>query len=229
LLTLIIIALAPVVIILFYVYFRDKYEKEPLGMLFKALALGALTVIPILYVGQLLEMIGLAFMGEIFPGYRAFILAALNEEAFKFIAVLFLVWRSKHFNEKFDGIVYAVFVSLGFAAVENVLYVVSYGTQTGITRAITAVPAHALFGVTMGYYLGLARFNPEKHSSLLFKALLVPVLLHGVYDYILMSNYKFLLILFIPFIIYLWRAGLRKMSSHSNSSRFNPNNWFQEK
>ncbi len=216
------IALAPVFIILFYVYFRDKYEKEPLGLLIKALIGGIIITIPIYFIEIGLSNFGAAkWDSSSLVLWSAFVVAAGTEEVFKFIALFILIWANRNFNERFDGIVYAVFVSLGFALVENVLYVVQGGIEVGWMRAITAVPAHALFGVTMGYYFGLARFAKDgMRSSHLIRALLWPIILHGFYDYILMSEIPLLLLGFIPFIIYLWIQGFKKMKKLSDASRF---------
>ena len=215
-------SLAPVFIILFYIYFRDKYDREPLGLLIKSVVVGIITVIPIILVERLL-MIIMPPLGKIpEAAYNAFIVAGSTEELFKFLALYLLVWKSPSFNEKFDGIVYAVFVSLGFAAVENVLYVVDGGYQTAIVRAITAVPAHALFGITMGYYLGIARMYSELKRSYLRKAIFIPILLHGIYDFILMVEVGWLLSLFVPYVIYLYVVGMKKMSILSNASVFKP-------
>jgi RsiW-degrading membrane proteinase PrsW (M82 family) len=153
-------------------------------------------------------------------GWTAFVVAAFTEEVFKFTAVMILFWNNRAFNEKFDGIVYAGFISLGFAGIENVLYVLEGGTQVGLLRAFTAVPAHALFGIIMGYRVGLAKFYPkEKWHHLLF-ALAIPVLLHGVYDFILMSGHPAFLLVFIPFLVFLWIFGFRRMRSLSDRSIF---------
>jgi RsiW-degrading membrane proteinase PrsW (M82 family) len=215
-------SLAPVFIILFYIYFRDKYDKEPIGLLVKSLIAGMLVVIPILLVGKVL--VGIAPpMGRIGQAaYRAFIVAGTTEEVFKFLVLYLLVWNSPSFNEKFDGIVYAVFVSLGFAAVENVLYVMDGGFQTAIIRAITAVPAHAIFGITMGYYLGIAHMYEELRKSYLLKAILIPILLHGLYDFILMVEIGWLLLLFVPFVIGLYVLGMKKIKVLSDASIFKP-------
>jgi len=216
-------SLAPVFIILFYIYFRDKYEKEPLGMLIKALLLGIAIVIPVIFVERFLMLLmpdSIAKVAEAF--YHAFVVAGLTEELFKFLALYLLIWRSPSFNEQFDGIVYAVFVSLGFAGVENVLYVLDGGMQTALTRAITAVPAHAIFGVAMGYFLGIAHKYRELRSSYLPRALLVPILLHGIYDFILMVEINWLLILFVPYVIWLYFMGMKKMKQLSNASVFKP-------
>ena len=208
---LLILSTAPVFIILIYVYIRDKYEKEPLSLLLKTLLAGALTVIPVLLVNTWLEGYKIHFTGLQQAGYIAFVVAALVEEFFKFAALFFLIWRHKEFDEKFDGIVYGVFVSLGFALIENIMYVYSYGETTGWMRALTAVPAHAIFGVTMGYYFAFAKFRKKNTMYYLFMALFMPVLLHGIYDFILMSQMNYLLIIFIPFLIYLWWSGFKKM------------------
>jgi len=205
------VALAPVLIILIYIYVRDKYEKEPISLLLKSLGLGALIVIPVVFVESLLSamMPYLSKMGTAF--YDAFVVAAFTEELFKFAVLFFLIRKSREFNERFDGIVYAVFISLGFAAVENVLYVYEGGLNVGLLRAFTAVPAHALFGVSMGYYFALSKFETESTNMNMFKALAVPIVLHGIYDFILMTGHPNLLFAFIPFLIYLWWFGLKKI------------------
>lgn len=216
-----IIALAPVAIIAVYVYFRDKYEREPIGQLIKALVAGCLVPVPVLFVGPVLEQLLIEGADRWNAFYTAFVIASFNEELFKFLFLLILFWSNKHFNEKFDGIVYAVFISLGFAAVENVMYVLNYGETVGYSRAVLSVPAHALFGVTMGFYVGLAKFYSKKRGLLLIKAFLFPVLLHGIFDFILMLGDMRLMVMFIPFVIYLYYDGFRKMKNLSDRSIYN--------
>ena len=216
----ILIAIAPVIVILVYIYVRDKYEKEPMSMLLKAFFTGALAVIPIIFVENILQANAANYTGYTRIAYNAFVVAAFTEEIFKFFALYLVIWKNKAFNEKFDGIVYAVFVSMGFATVENIMYVSGYGTATGFTRALTAVPGHALFGVAMGYYFGLARLSPKNKSKNFLYALLIPIGLHGLYDFILMTQHQYLLLAFIPFLIYLWKAGFKKMKEHSDHSKF---------
>lgn len=215
-------SLAPVFIILFYIYFRDKYEKEPLGMLVKALLGGIIIILPVIFVEQWLSALS-PFSGKVgAAAWNAFVVAASTEEVFKFLALYFLIWKSPSFNEKFDGIVYAVFVSLGFAAVENVMYVMEGGMQTAALRALTAVPAHAIFGVTMGYYLGIAHMYEELRKKYLMRAIALPILLHGIYDFILMVEVGWLLLLFAPFMVWLYIMGMKKMKVLSNASVFKP-------
>ena len=154
------ISIAPVFIIAFYVYYRDKYEKEPFSVLLKALFTGILIILPIVIIERILTLFSEDMEDLQNAAYTAFIVAGLTEEGMKYLAFYVFFWRNKNFNEKFDGIVYAVFIALGFAAIENIFYVLIGGYGIGILRALTAVPAHALFGTMMGYHFGLARFNP---------------------------------------------------------------------
>jgi protease PrsW len=221
---LILIALAPAIMLLFYVNYRDKYDKEPAWLLILCVIAGAFTVIPILFIENLLSLPASWMRGYLNAGWNAFVVAAFTEELFKYIAVMLIVWRSRHFNEQFDGIVYAVFVSMGFAMVENVLYVMNGGLGVAFMRALTAVPAHAIFGISMGYYIGRARFNKEKRNVFLLIAIAMPIFLHGLYDFILMSQMPFFLLFFVVYMYVLYRQGLRRMRQLSNDSRFNPNN-----
>jgi len=215
---LLLLAVVPVVIIAFYIFFRDKYEKEPAALLFKALGIGILITIPIIFVEKLLSSMVplLLHQGQVF--YNAFVVAGFTEELFKFIALYLMIWSNKNFNEKFDGIVYAVFISLGFAGIENILYVLHQGIQTGYIRAFISVPGHALFGITMGYYFGLAKFYEGKRKQFLIRSFVYPVILHGVFDFILMlGNYR-LLLGFVPYVIFLYIDGLRRMKRLSQGS-----------
>ncbi len=216
--SLLIISLAPVLVIALYVYFRDKYEKEPVRVLLKALGAGMIIVIPVSYIEHLFVTVipPLSHQGKAF--YNAFMVAGFTEELLKFLALYLLVWTNRNFNEKFDGIVYAVFISLGFAAVENVMYVTQLGIQTGYIRALVSVPAHALFGIAMGYYFGLAKFYPKKRIGYMLRALFYPVLLHGIFDFILMLENYFLLFGFIPYVIFLYVDGLKRMKNLSRDS-----------
>ena len=215
-------AIAPVLIILIYIYLRDKWEKEPLRKLFMAVVLGALTIFPIMFVEMALSKI-LPFFNlnsRLSAFYNAFIVAGLTEETFKYLALLWLIWKSKEFNEKFDGLVYAVFISLGFAMVENIFYVFNSGISTAIMRAVTAVPAHAIFGVSMGYYLSFARFSLFNKKRNFVLALLVPIGLHGIYDFILMSNEPGYYLVFILYFYYLYKNGFKRLNELSSISRF---------
>ncbi|HPE77261.1 MAG TPA: PrsW family glutamic-type intramembrane protease [Draconibacterium sp.] len=213
-----ILSLAPVFIIAGYIYFRDKYEREPIGLLLLSLFVGALTVIPILFLESFLSGFSNIFSGLTAAAWNAFVVAAFSEELFKFIALYLLIWKRREFNDKLDGIVYAVFISLGFAAVENILYVMGNGFGTGVSRAITAVPAHAIFGITMGFYFGMAKFYEKKQYQLKQKALLYPIVLHGIYDFILFTGFDWLTLVFLGFLVFLYISGLKRIKQLSDQS-----------
>jgi len=214
------ISLAPILIIAFYIYNRDKYEKEPLAFLLKALLAGVLIVLPVVLIERILTSQSEGMEGLSYVAYTAFIVAALTEEGMKFLAFFYFFWRNKNFNERFDGIVYAVYIALGFAGIENLLYVFTGGYSVGVIRALTAVPAHALFGIIMGYYFGLAKFNPGRSTLYLVMAFFLPYLFHGLYDFLLMGNSPVLITIFIPVFIYFWITGFKKMSIASDASSF---------
>ena len=214
------ISLAPILIIAFYIYSRDKYEKEPVSYLLKALLAGAIIVLPVVLIEKLLSAPAGNLEGLSNAAWTAFLAAGLTEEGMKFLAFLLFFWKSSHFNERFDGIVYAVYISLGFAGIENILYVFSGGYSVGIVRALTAVPAHALFGVVIGYYFGLAKFNAKYRGIYLALAFFLPFVFHGLYDFLLMANSPVFLSIFIPLFIYFWFIGFRKISIASNASVF---------
>lgn len=207
------IALTPIFLILWYIYVRDKYEKEPLSLCLKIALWGFLSFMPIVVIEMILDALDKSAL------WQSFVVAALTEEIFKFLVVYKFAYKEEEFNEPFDGIVYSVFASLGFAAIENVFYVLSGGVTVGITRMFTAAPAHAIFGVTMGYFLGLAKFNPEKKSNF-YRAIIYPIALHGFYNYILMSGNYILLALFIPYLVFMYRYAFNLIKKHSDNSPF---------
>ena len=217
------ISLAPIFIIAFYIYSRDIYEKEPISYLLKALSIGAIIVLPVVFIEKQLSAPADKLEGISNAAWIAFIVAGLTEEGMKYLAFLLFFWKSSNFNERFDGIVYAVYISLGFAGIENILYVFSGGYSVGIVRALTAVPAHALFGVVMGYYFGLAKFHQKFRGVYLMLAFFLPFVFHGLYDFLLMANSPFFLSIFIPLFIYFWIIGFRKISIASDASVFRKN------
>ena len=216
--SLLFISVAPVLIIALYVYIRDRYEKEPVVCLLKALISGILIVFPVVLLEKGLYSLFSGGSEIVNAAYNAFVVASFSEEGFKYFAFMIFFWSNRNFNEKFDGIVYAVFISLGFAAIENILYVFRGGYEVGYVRALTAVPAHALFGTVMGYHFGIARFYRAKRMMQLFLAFSMPFIWHGVYDFLLMAQRPVLLVLFIPVLIYFWINGFRKMKQLSQAS-----------
>jgi RsiW-degrading membrane proteinase PrsW (M82 family) len=183
-----ILALAPAVAFILYVYYRDKHEREPLKDLLRAFIYGGICVIP---AGLIEYRIGIKSGNGLFDAaLTTFIVIAGAEEGCKFLFLRWAAWNKKAFNEPFDGIVYSVMVGMGFAAVENILYVFQADDPmyTAIMRMITAVPAHFTFAVIMGYYVGLARFNPEKSMRYLTMGIGGAMLFHGFYDFCLMQQ-----------------------------------------
>lgn len=218
-------AVGPALALLLYFYLRDKYEKEPFKLLAAAFLLGVLIVVPALIIEVLISprnSIFTSIMSRwLTVGYTSFIVAGLVEEGLKYLAFSVFIYKKQQFNEMYDGIIYAVFVSLGFATIENIVYVINQGFAVALTRALTAVPAHALFGATMGYYFGRAKFGgPHGKSALLSLALFVPVILHGIYDFILLSQNLLILLLFIPYIVILWIRVLKQIKQLSSQSPF---------
>jgi len=214
------LALAPVFIIAFYIYFRDKYEKEPWSLLLFAMLMGVIIVLPITFFEEFMSLLGKGFEGILRSFWDSFFVASFSEEGFKLLVLTLLIWKSKEFDEKFDGIVYATFISLGFAGVENLLYILKSGVGVGLVRAFTAVPAHAIFGISMGFFFAQAKFYPRKRKKYLWYSFLLPFILHGFYDFILMSGLNILLLGFIPFIIYMWISGFKRMKQQNNASIF---------
>ncbi len=222
-LRLVVIAVTPAIALGLAFYLTDRFDREPLRLLAKVFIFGALSVIPIIVVGRFLVSLNI-FTGLLGIAFTAFIIAGLTEEFFKREVVLRVVYKNSAFDEKMDGIIYAVFASLGFATVENIMYVLTHFSSNpliGIYRGLLSVPAHALLGVTMGYYLSLAKFSYNENFERVYlrKALLVPAFLHGVFNFILMADLTILLILFIPYVIYLWVTNLKKLNRYYKESK----------
>ncbi|MDX1908869.1 MAG: YhfC family glutamic-type intramembrane protease [Bacteroidia bacterium] len=193
-LLLLFLALAPVSVLFTYVYLRDKHEREPLKYLIITFILGIATAVPVLVISYVLERLtGASDTSQswIELGIYAFTVVALTEEGMKYLVLRWYNYPHEEFDEPYDGIMYGVAVSLGFAAIENVLYVFTSAggeaVSTAIVRMFTALPAHATFGVLMGYFVGKAKFLENQASALgeRLKGLAAAVTLHGLYDYFL--------------------------------------------
>ena len=186
-------ALAPIAILAYYIYRRDKFQKEPVKELLKAFGMGILSVPVSLLISTPLEFAGFYSMDTqtLLDAVKlSFLGAAIPEEIAKFLMLWLFVRKSRCFDENVDGIVYASVVSLGFAAVENILYLVTnYESwiSVGITRALFSVPGHFFFGVLMGYYYSLFRFYPAAGRKVKWLVLGAPILAHGLFDTVLFS------------------------------------------
>ncbi len=203
------LAMAPGILLVLYFYWRDKYEREPFMRLVIAFLLGMASIIPAiileLIIGgkSLFSMVNLSIAEKFI---LAFIVIGVSEEISKFIFLFFYGYRSREFNEPFDGIVYGTVISLGFATVENLLYVLPGGIFVGVSRMIFAVPGHALFGGLMGYFVGRAKFfaDQRRRTRYILGGLLLAVLTHGLYDFLLFVGGVIPVTLFIILFIAGW-------------------------
>jgi RsiW-degrading membrane proteinase PrsW (M82 family)/ribosomal protein S18 acetylase RimI-like enzyme len=182
------LAIAPGLAICLFIFHRDAYNREPKRNLLFSFFLGACSIITAIIIEGLFKDIPSKTISG--TAVSAFLVVALTEELGKFIVLRYYAYTRKSFDEPLDGIVYGVMISMGFATVENLLYVSKYaglgqGYQIAFLRMFTAVPAHATFGVLMGYYVGKAKFEAVNRNRLLLTGLFWAVLFHGAYDYCL--------------------------------------------
>ena len=206
---LLILAVLPGAWLLRYIYRLDPVEKEPGGLLVRLLLLGALACVP----AVILEHLGMTFLMGGRTSYdipsllfENFIVVALSEEACKMFFLRLKTWKSSEFNYVFDGVVYAVFVSLGFAILENIGYVFEYGLGTALVRAFTAVPGHAVFGLFMGCFYGFEKRasmgdRPGLRIPFAICSLAIPVFCHGFYDFCASMPGDGFLIVFFAFLL----------------------------
>lgn len=191
------LAILPGLVISYAIFRADKYEREPLVPLAICFVIGALATIPAVTIERW------ALSGMDAPPYNpgqtlllSFGVLAITEELIKFALLLLLAFPHKFFNEPLDGIVYAVVIAMGFATWENVAYADRFGLQTVLLRSMTAVPAHLTFAIVQGYFAGLAKFDTSRQSRLLAFGLGLAILLHGIYDLLIMQDWsKWLVVL----------------------------------
>ena len=209
------LAIIPAVIIIAFIYYKDKVEKEPIGLLIGLFIMGATISVIGACVAELTLEKGLTKVvssgSTLYNFIMCFFIVALSEEGFKFLVLRLKTWKHKAFNYTFDAIVYAVVVSLGFATLENILYVVDEGTyHIALVRGILSVPGHAIDAVFMGLFYGKAKYcqccgdNGGKSKNM-FLSMFVPVLTHGFYDFCLFTandtNNSDMMIVFYAFEI----------------------------
>lgn len=234
-LILLFLAILPVIICLGLLLRKDKIHPEPKSKLAAAFFGGILSLILTLIFTTIFDIQPQTWgLDPLLEGVScAFLEAAIPEELFKFICLYFIIWKSKEFDEYLDGIIYATFVSMGFASIENIVYIFENGMGTAFLRAFTAIPGHFFCGVIMGYFLSLAKFDKANRISNLWKALGFAILVHGIYDSLIfvsagfLENDSILLILFgfalvIIFIIFnvkLWKYGIKRINEHEAKDR----------
>ncbi|MBQ9016343.1 MAG: PrsW family intramembrane metalloprotease [Firmicutes bacterium] len=222
--TLLMLAILPGILIIIYVYRMDKVEKEPWRLIFKLMVFGALSCIP----ASVMEMA----IDSAMPAYpegslsyavtMAFCSAAFCEELCKFAFLRFGTWKNPEFGYRFDGIVYGVAVAVGFAVLENIMYVGQYGLYTGIVRAVMAVPLHAFCGVFMGIFYGAAkqaRIQGKGAGKFLLLALIVPMMIHGVYDTLAFLGNTAASVVLLAFVVLMYIVSIRYIR------RFSRDDW----
>ena len=228
---LLILAILPTVVLGTYIYKNDKIEKEPVSLLIKLLAFGVLatflTIILTIVLGAIIPFFNGTGEGLDFLSLAIYVFfgIALIEEISKWIFTYVAAWNEPAFNHVYDAIVYSAFVSLGFATIENILYVLGNETfgdaiSTAFIRMIFSVPGHAFFGVMMGYYLGLAKLTSinkveDKSKKYLFLSVLIPATCHFLFDYLLMLNFDYSMLLFLAFAIFLFCFAMSKVKRMS--------------
>ncbi len=223
------LAIIPGLLLIIYVYKKDKVEKEPVRLIIRIILLGIVSCIA----ASVLESLESNFLPKYEEGTvqyaltTSFLMAALVEETVKYLAMRIGSWKYQGFNYRFDGIVYGVSSAVGFAIYENIMYVSMYGLSTAIVRAFTAVPLHAFCGVFMGVFYSYSKKasiqgqSPAKWTLL---ALLVPMLIHGTYDTFAFLGDKGTMPLLV-FVVILYIAAIstiRKMSREDYRAGFYP-------
>lgn len=221
-------AIIPAIILLIKVERADRLEKESRGLLVSLVLYGIFSTT----VAEIGERLGMAVLDRVFPEegllYNALLyfgVVAFSEEGAKYVLLKRRTWNNPEFNCQFDGVVYGVFVSLGFALWENIGYVAMLGMQAALIRAVTAVPGHACFGVFMGAWYGMARRseiagNPERARQMRGRALLVPALLHGFYDFVASCGGGWMSLAFLVFIIAMFTAASRVVRRVSENDSY---------
>lgn len=228
-------AVIPAIILLIKVYKADRLDKEPKGLLVSLVFLGILSTFGTMITEGIGSGVLQAFFSEesiIYKVLEYFVVVAVSEEGFKYLLLKLRTWKSQFFNCSFDGVVYAVFVSLGFALWENIAYVAQFGFSVAIVRAVTAVPGHACFGVFMGIWYSAAkrwsyRGNESKSASCRFKALFIPVLLHGAYDFLATFGGYIATCVWAVFVIVMFITAYRRVTANSRNDNYIDYNHFE--
>ncbi|MFG6148671.1 glutamic-type intramembrane protease PrsW [Halobacillus sp. B23F22_1] len=199
-------AVAPAVALMTFIYLSKRIELEPLPLIIRMFILGAILVFPLMFIQYAFESEAI-FQS---PIMKSIFLAGLLEEFFKWFFFLFVAYRHADFDHHYDGIIYGVAISLGFATLENIIYLFANGIEIALLRAVFPVSSHALFGLLMGFYMGKAKFSLRYRRLSISLALIIPVVLHSLYDYFIVSSIWLYLI--IPFMIFLWLISVRKIN-----------------
>ena len=225
-LILMILATLPTFLLMIFVYKQDKVEKEPIGMIFKLLGFGALSVIPAMLAELLVSYVLELFLDPnsiVYIFLDNFVVVAMAEEGVKMLAAKWGSYKNINFNYRFDGVIYCISASMGFAVLENILYVLDGGISTAILRAFTAIIAHGIFGLFMGIYYGEAKYqgalgNKGKCRAAFLKAYFIPVAIHGLYDFSLSVESVLITLLFWISLagLYVWAFFIIRKASKTD-------------
>lgn len=229
-------AISPAAVLGYYIYNKDKLRQEPPKELLKAFGLGVLSTVVSLCISQPLGLLGFysnnpeSFLGCL---ATAFFGAAIPEEIAKFLMFLLVIRKNHWFDERMDGIVYASCVALGFAALENILYLASNfdsWVSVGITRALLSVPGHFFFGILMGYYFSIVRFSASPSTKDKCLVLLAPIIAHGTFNSLLFTMdivpalSAVLMVVFLYVVNKLRKVAVNKIEMHLRADSMTINN-----
>jgi RsiW-degrading membrane proteinase PrsW (M82 family) len=224
LLPLIAAAVSPAMAVVLFIYWRDTHEKEPVVLLLFSFLLGALSIVPALFLSAWMSRLGLDLQSSslLFASVSWILGVGLTEEFSKFFLVRLFLYPRKAFNEPYDGIVYCAMCGMGFATVENIMYVVEGGFPVALGRAFFSIPGHASWSVLVGYFLGKQKF--EGRWGLAWVGVLIAAGLHGLFNFFL-SQPEGLTGSFVFFLITFFlglRYALRAIRLHRTDSPFRP-------
>ncbi|NBI30447.1 glutamic-type intramembrane protease PrsW [Chengkuizengella marina] len=219
-LTILCIAIAPSLALLTYFYLKESHSSEPISMVMKLFLFGVLLVFPTMVIQRGL-VLGLGENDFLF----SFVISGGIEEFLKLFILYYTIYNHHIFDSPYDGIVYGVSISLGFATLENIIYAFSYSSSffTLLLRGLLPISGHAIFGVMMGFYISKAKFLSQKRYLIL--ALALPITWHGLFDYIMLVFQTNWILILVLFMALLWIKGLRKVKQANHySAGFNVSN-----
>lgn len=220
------LAALPGILIIIYILRKDKVEHEPISLIVKLAILGAVSCVPAAFIEGYVEAVmpaGIISNPIGIAAYEAFFVAALCEEVSKYLFLRWGSWKNVNFDYRFDGVVYGVSVAVGFAILENILYVADGGLQVALMRGVLSVPLHAFCGVFMGVFYGAAKRDSVRKGSGIAGstclAILVPIAIHGVYDTFAMIEYNWATIALLVFVGVMYVVAIKEVNRLSREDR----------
>lgn len=229
---LLLLAAVPPLAFLAWVYYLDEKEKEPKGLIIALFIMGVVSVLPIAFAELIVGLFNFFPADSVSYAFvENFMNVAVCEEVSKFLCMFALTWKNKNFNYKYDAIVYAVAVSIGFATMENILYVFAWqiedgsGLSVAITRMLLSIPGHLVFAICMGLFYGrmkMATNDLDKTRKIIFcvLSLLCPIIMHGFYNFCLSVENGWFVLLYFAFVIFLDVLGVKlTVSTSSNDEK----------